>query len=60
MDNFFPVFVATPQVDLEMNITEWFKVRLSGSYQFVGDGKATYEVFEEGGLVEKEFNTRAV
>jgi hypothetical protein len=57
-NDFHNVFVATPQIDLEMNITGWFKLRLSGSYQFVVDNNDPfkYTVFEDGKLVNKEFN----
>ena len=37
-----PVFVASPQIDFEMNITHWFKFRLSAGYQFVSS--STIEV----------------
>lgn len=36
------VFVATPQVELELNMLKWFKVNLGAGYQFVNGVNETY------------------
>jgi hypothetical protein len=51
---FFPVYVVTPKVDFEMNITYWFKFSLSASYQFVSDKSIYANVVDNGKIVEKE------
>lgn len=54
----YPVYVLTPQVDLEMNITYWFKFKISAGYQFVTKDIIKYKALENGSIVEKElFNT---
>ena len=58
---FHPVYVVTPQVDVEMNITYWFKFKLSVGYQFVSSQSINYKVIENGTVVEKElFNTKSL
>ena len=53
-----PVYVITPQIDVEMNIAYWFKFKLSAGYQFVSSQTMKYNVLEDGKLIEKElFNT---
>lgn len=53
-----PVFVCSPQVDFEMNLTYWMKFRLSAGYQYVSSSSVNYAVVEDSKLVEKElFNT---
>lgn len=61
-DNYYPysdpVFVFSPQADFEMNITNWFKFRLSAGYQYVGSSSVEYLGVENGIPVIKElFNT---
>jgi hypothetical protein len=53
-----PLLVLSPQLDLEMNLTNWFKFRISAGYQYVTDATLNVQVLENGKLVEKElFNT---
>ncbi len=49
-----PLFVFTPQVDLEINLTEWFKFRVSGGYQFVSNEILNYQQIGDNGIIEKE------
>jgi hypothetical protein len=50
------VFVATPQFDLEMNVTRWFKMNMGVGYRFVTGVNESY-LFqtEDGSLVEKNY-----
>ena len=52
--NLGPVYVLTPQIDLELNLTNWFKFRASAGYQYVTSSSLTYQVLEGSGLQEKE------
>lgn len=53
-----PVFVFSPQADIEMNITNWFKFRVSAGYQYVSSSSVNYITYEGGKYIEKElFNT---
>jgi hypothetical protein len=53
-----PVFVFSPQADIEMNITNWFKFRVSAGYQYVSSSSVNYITYESGKYIEKElFNT---
>ncbi len=53
-----PLLVLSPQVDLEMNLTNWFKFRISAGYQYVNDASVNVNVMEGGKIIEKEvFNT---
>ncbi len=36
------VFVITPQIEMEMNITRWFKVNIGAGYRFVNNIDKTY------------------
>ena len=49
-----PLLVLSPQVDLEMNLTNWFKFRVSAGYQYVNDASVNVNVMEGGKIVEKE------
>lgn len=50
------VFVITPQVEAEMNITNWFKVNLGFGYRFVTGVDATYEAYDgNGGINDVPF-----
>lgn len=48
------VFVFSPQVDFEMNLTYWMKFRLSAGYQYVSSSSVNYSVVENSRFVEKE------
>jgi len=53
-----PLFVMHPQLDLEMNLTNWMKFRVSGGYQYVSSASLMYSTIENGSIVKKElFNT---
>lgn len=45
------VFVITPQVEAEMNITNWFKLTMGLGYRFVTGVDATFESFDISGNV---------
>jgi len=49
-----PLYILTPQIDLEMNLTEWFKFRVSGGYQFVSSESLNYLQMGDSGIMEKE------
>ncbi len=49
-----PLFVMHPQLDFEMNLTNWMKFRVSGGYQYVSSASLMYNTLENGSLVEKE------
>ncbi len=49
-----PVFVFSPQADFEMNITNWFKFRLSAGYQYVSSYSVKYSTLENKAIIEKE------
>ncbi len=48
-----PIFVVSPQLDLEMNLTNWFKFKVGLGYQWVSSSNLTYNVMEAGNIVEK-------
>jgi hypothetical protein len=41
-----PVFVLSPQVDFEMNITHWLKFRISAGYQYVSSNAIVVQYFD--------------
>jgi len=45
------VFVVTPQIDAEMNITNWFKFNLGFGYRFVSGVDATYLTLSDNGEI---------
>ena len=49
-----PLLILSPQVDLEMNLTNWFKFRISAGYQYVNDASVKVKVMDGGKIVEKE------
>ena len=50
-----PLFIITPQIDLEMNITNWFKFRVAASAQYVATNKTiTHNSLINGQEVEQE------
>jgi len=49
-----PLFVMHPQLDLEMNLTNWMKFRVSGGYQSVSSVSLTYNELENGQIVTRE------
>ena len=49
-----PLFVMHPQLDLEMNFTNWMKFRISGGYQSVSSASLTYNELENGQIVTRE------
>lgn len=52
------VFVVTPQVEVEMNITHWFKLNVGAGYQFVsGVGNQTWSDNGEKIFEQKDFST---
>ncbi|MCF8297368.1 MAG: hypothetical protein K9J13_07505 [Saprospiraceae bacterium] len=38
------VFVATPQLEVELNLTKWFKVNFAGGYRFVAGIDKSYSI----------------
>ncbi len=50
-DGHEPVFVFTPEANVEMNLTNWFKFRVSIGYQYVSDASVDAAVVEDGNLV---------
>ncbi len=55
-----PVLVLTPQVDVEMNITHWFRFKLGAGYQWVSSANKTVEFKDANNqIVNKEImNTK--
>ncbi len=49
------VFVLNPQVEVEMNLTQWFKVNLGIGYQLVTGVNKEYELQEGNEIVLKKF-----
>ena len=47
-----PLFVLSPQIDVEMNITSWMKFRVSAGYQYVSSSSLTIQSMDNGNLVE--------
>ena len=53
-----PLFVITPQVDVEMNITNWMKFKVGFGYQWVNSSTLSYDYKTSAGIIEnKSFNT---
>jgi len=53
-----PLFVMSPQLDFEMNMTNWMKFRVSAGYQYVSSASLMYNSLDNGSIVKKElFNT---
>ena len=61
-----PIFVMSPQLDFEMNLTNWMKFKVSAGYQYVANASLNYKIMEDGNIVDKEllntsiFNTPTV
>ena len=54
-----PLFVFSPQIDAEINITNWMKFRASAGYQYVAKSSLYVTSLENGKLVETELlNTK--
>jgi hypothetical protein len=52
------IYFFTPQVDFEMNLTYWFKFKISAGYQFVSNKTIEYSCLEDGVVTNKVlFNT---
>jgi len=49
-----PLFVMHPQLDFEMNLTNWMKFRVSAGYQYVSSASLIYSSIENGSVVKKE------
>ena len=49
-----PLFVITPQLDIEMNINYWFKFRLGIGYQWVSNASINYNTYANGVVENKE------
>jgi hypothetical protein len=49
-----PLFVMHPQLDFEMNLTNWMKFRISAGYQYVSSASLVYSTIENSSLVTKE------
>ena len=49
-----PLYVFSPQFDVEMNVTSWFKFRLSAGYQFVSNASLEVKTIENGKYIQKE------
>ena len=47
-----PVFVITPQVDVEMNLTNWMKLKFGLGYQWVSNSDLSYNYLNSNGIVE--------
>ncbi len=54
-----PLMVITPQLDIEMNVNYWFKLRLGVGYQWVSSSTLSYKTIDANNVItEKElFNT---
>ena len=53
-----PLFVITPQVDMEMNITDWMKLKVGLGYQWVSSSKYSYMNETSSGVTEsRTFDT---
>ena len=50
-DTYEFVFVITPQIELEMNLTNWFKFRISAGYQYVSSATVDVPVLQDGALI---------
>lgn len=46
-----PLMIATPQLDLETNISYWLKLRLSVGYQWVSNSSLTYQEKDVNGQI---------
>lgn len=56
------VFVVTPQLEAELNITNWFKINMGLGYRWVTGVDATYDSFNSStGVIKEEsyFNSNA-
>jgi hypothetical protein len=54
-----PLFVFSPQIDAEINITNWMKFRASVGYQYVANSSLYVSSIESGKLIETELlNTK--
>lgn len=49
------VFVLIPELNLEMNILKWMRVNVGAGYRLVTGVNHTYDHWENGALVEKEY-----
>ena len=49
-----PLFVLSPQIDVEMNITYWMKFRISAGYQYVSNSTLNVQRIVNGKLMEYE------
>lgn len=49
------VFVFTPQVEIEMNMTRWFKINVGAGYRYVSGVDKTY--VDADGLTKKYYNS---
>lgn len=50
-----PVMVITPQLDVEMNINYWFKLRLGVGYQWVSNSSLDYQYMDaNGSIIDKK------
>jgi len=50
-DSYEFVFVITPQLELEMNLTNWFKFRVSAGYQYVTNATVDVPIFQDGSII---------
>jgi len=49
------VFVLSPQIELEMNMTRWFKINIGAGYRYVSEVDKTY--IDANGINKKYYNT---
>jgi len=47
-----PVFVITPQVDVEMNLTNWMKLKIGLGYQWVNNSELSYNYLNSDNTIE--------
>jgi len=53
------IYFFTPQIDFEMNLTYWFKFKLSAGFQFASNKSIKYNKLENGEIIEKNlFSTK--
>ncbi len=47
-----PVFVITPQIDVEMNLTNWMKFKVGLGYQWVSNSELSYNYLNSSNKIE--------
>ncbi|MCK5847043.1 MAG: hypothetical protein KAG84_06375 [Bacteroidales bacterium] len=53
-----PLFVITPMIDVEMNITNWMKFKVGFGYQWVSNSEISYNYLNSNNIIDsRSFNT---